>query len=497
MNATRSGMGSCRRWRSVLCLVAACFVAAVQSGAAVTAAPAADDESRTVPVQPALPFPLPPLPPELDPGFYAPPADIVAAKKPGEIIAAREVHLAFYSVIPFNIDAWQLSFRSTNTRDEAIAAVTTVMKPRGDNGGKPRNLLSYQFPQDSNAQYCGASYLLQLASFPASQLGQPDIPGEFVAPLTALGAGWAVTMPDHEGPNSAFAAGPLEGQITLDGIRATENFAPMGLPGKETKVGMAGYSGGAIATDHAAELHASYAPELNIVGAVAGGNQADMSASFRLANNFVTSGLIWTAVLGAAREYPELDAYIQQHMNPVLRPLNPLKNALCLYSMAIFPFMNLEQSLFDTPDPLHNTPLSDVLEKVSLGHAVPDMPIFLYQSNRDEVAPVEPVTRLVQEKYCADPKARVLYVRDNFSEHLILESIGIPRALLWLEDRFNGVPVPAGCDIHEEGSMALDPATWPVWLKAVDNLLAGLLQQPIGSDRASHDSFTDPSRGAR
>ncbi|MGY2061793.1 lipase family protein, partial [Nocardia gipuzkoensis] len=77
---------------------------------------------------------MPPSPPELDPAFYAPPAEVVASKQPGEIIAAREVHLAFYSAVPFNIDAWQLSFRSTNTRGEPIAAVTTVMKPRGDNG---------------------------------------------------------------------------------------------------------------------------------------------------------------------------------------------------------------------------------------------------------------------------------------------------------------------------------------------------------------------------
>ncbi|WP_373293029.1 hypothetical protein [Nocardia jinanensis] len=35
-----------------------------------------------------------PLPPELDPGFYLPPAEAVAARRPGEIIAVRWVNVA-------------------------------------------------------------------------------------------------------------------------------------------------------------------------------------------------------------------------------------------------------------------------------------------------------------------------------------------------------------------------------------------------------------------
>ncbi|ATL72336.1 triacylglycerol lipase [Nocardia terpenica] len=434
---------------------------------------------NTPPVQPALPFPIPPMPPELDPSFYSPPPDVVATKKPGEIIAAREVHLGFYSVVPLSIDAWQLSFRSTNTRDEPIAAVTTVMKPRGDNGGAPRNLLSYEFPEDSNAQYCAPSYVLQQASIPGNITGQFDIPFEFVAPLTALGAGWAVAMPDHEGPDSAFAAGPLGARITLDGIRAVENFAPMGLPGRDTKVGVAGYSGGAIVAGHVSEMRKSYAPEVNIVGVAEGGNQPDLRKTVELANNNLTSALILSGLLGVAREYPELNQYIQQHMNGFGKALIPVKNSLCLYSAGILPFMNLV-GLFDNPNVLYDTVPNEVFDKIRLGHATPDMPMFIYQSNPDWAAPVGPVNTVVNQ-YCRDPSARVQYVRDNFSEHISLEIIGMPRVLLWLKDRFDGVPVRQGCDIHDEGSMALDPATWPVWLQGAGTVLAGVLQQRIGS----------------
>ncbi|WP_082876369.1 lipase family protein [Nocardia pseudobrasiliensis] len=475
MSVTKFRAAPRRRWPLIISLVAASVVAVVQSGVAAA-------DSPPVPVQPALQFPVPPSPPELDPAFYDPPAEVVASKQPGEIIAAREVHLAFYSVIPFNIDAWQLSFRSTNTRGEPIAAVTTVMKPRGDNGGQARNLLSYQFPTDSLAQYCQPSYVMQQASVPGTITGQFDIPFEFVAPLTALGAGWAVNMPDHDGPKTAFGAGPLEGRITLDSIRAAENFAPAGLPGRATKVGIAGYSGGAIATGHAAELHASYAPDLNIVGAIAGGNQPDLRDTIALANNNLGSALIMGGMIGVSREYPELDAYFKQHMNGFGQAMFGWpKNSLCLWGAGILPFVNIV-GLFDSPDPFHDPVPAKVFDAISLGHSTPDMPEFLYQSNPDEFAPVGPVNRLV-DKYCQDPKARVTYVRDNFSEHISLEIVSIARVLTWLKDRFDGVPVPDGCDIHQEGSMALDPASWPVWLQGVNTLLGGLLQQPIGSRR--------------
>lgn len=430
-------------------------------------------------MQPPLPFPIPPSPPEFDPGFYAPPADLVASKQPGEIIAAREVHLAFYSVIPFNFDAWQLSYRSTNTRDEPIAAVTTLMKPRGDNGGAPRPLLSYQFPEDSNAQYCAPSYVLQQASVPGSITGQFDIPFEFVLPLTALGAGWAVALPDNEGPDSAFGAGPLSARITLDGVRAAENFAPMGLT-PQTKVGLAGYSGGAIATGHTAELAASYAPELNIVGASEGGVPADIKAMYRMASGNLGAGLILSGLLGVAREYPELAAYNDQHMRPIGKALAPVKNSLCLYSAALLPFMNLTDGLYDAPNALDDVVPTKVFDAVRMGHAVPKMPMFIFNSNPDWIAPVGPVNTLVDE-YCRDPSAQVHYTRDHFSEHITLEIDSLARVLLWMKDRFDGVPAEPGCSIHDEGSMALDPASWPIWLQGAGTLLAGLLQQPIGS----------------
>ncbi|MBF6202457.1 triacylglycerol lipase, partial [Nocardia cyriacigeorgica] len=70
-----------------------------------------------VAAEPAVtPAPVIPLPPELDPGFYLPPADVVAATAPGAIIAARQVRIADFGLLPVDVDAWQVSYRSNNSR---------------------------------------------------------------------------------------------------------------------------------------------------------------------------------------------------------------------------------------------------------------------------------------------------------------------------------------------------------------------------------------------
>ncbi|MBF6189597.1 lipase family protein [Nocardia implantans] len=440
---------------------------------------AAEPQPDAPVVQPALPFPIPPLPPGFDPAFYRPPAQTYADLAPGQIIAARQVNLANLSLLPVNVDAWQLSYRSTNSRGEAIAAVATVIKPRGYVADRP--LFSYQIAEDSTGNYCMPSYQLQMGSIPATLTGSTLVAAQFLEVQAALAQGWAAVIPDHQGPDSAYAAGPLAGRITLDGIRAAENFAPMQLSGTGTRVGMMGYSGGAIATGWAAELKRAYAPELNVVGAAEGGIPADLSAALRMANGNLSAGLIFAGALGVSREYPQLRRFLDENANGLGRLMIAGKEQLCAsYQAALFPFADNLGML--AKNPFTDPAVVDVLNKTKLGQAVPDMPMLMYQANADWLIPVGPVNELVGT-YAKDPGARVEYIRDHFSEHLTLDPIAAPRALLWLKDRFAGVPVADGVTVTDVGSMTLDPATWQVWGETVGDVLAAAFGQPIGSGR--------------
>ncbi|AQA23084.1 secretory lipase family protein [Rhodococcus sp. MTM3W5.2] len=463
-----------------MCLMAAAAVAgqfALSVPAFAAPAPAGGAGSPQVEVQQAEPPKLP----DVDREFYLPPTEIVASKAPGEIIAARRVDLATLNVIPTNVDAWQLSYRSNNGRGEPIPAVTTVIKPRGDvQDGTPRPLLSFQMAEDSLGNHCAPSYVMRQGALPWLLTGAATSGAQFLEVQAALAQGWAVSVPDHQGQNSSFASGPVAGRITLDGIRAAENFAPMGLDGRSTRVGMIGYSGGSMPTGHAAELRKSYAPELDIVGVAMGGVAADLGALVENANNAAGAGIVLAGVIGVSREDPELAAFIEERINPVGRVLLDAKDNLCVvWNSALAPFLD-NKGFLDGGDPLQNPIVKGALARTAMGRSVPDMPLYIYQSNPDWLVPVPPVNKLV-DTYCKDPSANVAYTRDHFSEHLSLEVAAVPSALLWLRDRFAGVPVQKGCSTTDVGSIALDPRTWPVWQQVVGEEVAGLFGKPLGA----------------
>lgn len=200
-----------------------------------------------------------PLPPQSDP-FYRPPSGF-GSTAPGTILRTREVSAAAFGALPQKVRAWQLLYRTTDTQGAPEATVTTVLEPDAA-ATTPRPLLSYQVAEDSAAPQCAISYQLQQGAGNANIVAQAEI----LLIDAGLQHGWAVTVPDYEGPKSAYVAGRQAGQAVLDGIRATENFTPAGLEGTKTNVGIWGYSGGALASGWAAELQPGYAPELNIKG---------------------------------------------------------------------------------------------------------------------------------------------------------------------------------------------------------------------------------------
>nr|WP_280449855.1 lipase family protein [Nocardia brasiliensis] len=431
-----------------------------------------------MPVEPVRPLPALPPAPGFDPAFYRPAPDRYVELAPGELIAARAVQIATMSVAPLNVDAWQLSYRSNNSREEAIPAVATVLKPRGYVAGRP--LLSFQIPEDSVGDYCAPSYVMQLGSVPGLLSGQPLVPAAMAELVAALQLGWAVVVSDHQGPDSAFAAGPLAGRITLDGIRAAENFEPLELDGTATKVGLMGYSGGSTPTGHAAELHRSYAPELDIVGVAEGGVSPDMRALVDLANGNLGAGIVLTGIIGVGREYPDFAQFLRERINPLGQVILGAKQDLCIaYQSALMPFLNIKGLTTTGADPVLDPVAVATFDKLRMGKSVPTMPMYIYHSNPDWLLPIGPVNTLVDE-YCRDPAARVLYTRDHFSEHLTMDLVGAPGALLWLRDRFAGIPVAPGCVTNDVGSLLLDPITWQVWQSAVGANVAALFGQPIG-----------------
>ncbi|MGJ0118484.1 lipase family protein [Williamsia sp. MIQD14] len=420
-----------------------------------------------------------PPPPELDPAFYAPPSARVAAARPGQILASRRISLAAFSIVPFAVDAWQVSYRSSNTRDEPIASVATLISPRGTGERSHRRLVSWQSAEDSTAQYCAPSYVLQQGSVPGPVSGTVNSSLEVLQIASLLATGSSVVVPDHEGPQSAFAVGPLAGRIVLDGIRAARAFDPLGLA-SDARIGLMGYSGGAIATGWAAELQSTYAPELHVTAAAEGGVPADIRALVDLADGNLGSGLIVGGVIGVSREYPELARFLDRTATPAARALLAVKNPLCVaYQAALLPFLPV-RSLFAVPgDPLDQPVPRKVLGNLRMGRATPAMPLFVYQSHPDWLVPVGPVDTLV-DTYCSRG-GQVDYLRDHFSEHLTLAVAGFLPAMLWMNDRLDGKPARSGCSTTDVGTIAGDPRVRQAFVAQVGDILGAAFQRQLGN----------------
>lgn len=355
-------------------------------------------------------------------------------------------------------------YRTTGAQGQPMATGSLVLVPKIASPRPHRPLVSYQVAEDSLALKCAPSYQLQAGVPPDNLVVQAEV----LLINGLLQHGWAVVVPDYQGPKSAYGAGVQAGQLTLDSIRAAESFAPAKLNGARTEVGMMGYSGGAIATGWAAELQPSYAPELNVKGVVEGGVPADLTVALKTLNGGIFGGYALAGALGAGRAYPELGQLIDSILTPEGKDLAKRFGQSCNMMIVLQGFFKDIKKLSTIPEPFEHPIAKKVLADNKMGQHLPSAPMFVYHSVNDELVPVKPVDDLVKS-YCANG-VRVSYQRDQLSEHIVLVGTGAPLALAWLQDRMNGKPAESGCKTTTHTSMLANPLA----LKTLREYLSGL-----------------------
>lgn len=214
------------------------------------------------------------IPPSEDPWYTAP--DGYEDASPGEVLRNRTALGNLVSMVGSNCSAaYNLLYRTTASQGNATFAVTTVLIPK--KAAATNALLSYQIPYDS-------AYINASPSYALYQGVDNDI-------RVALGKGYYVTVPDYEGPLASFTAGHMSGYATLDAVRATLNAAGMYNLPDDSLYATWGYSGGALATEWAAELQVDYAPELDFAGSAMGGLTPNVSSVLMSINAKAAAGL--------------------------------------------------------------------------------------------------------------------------------------------------------------------------------------------------------------
>jgi hypothetical protein len=381
--------------------------------------------------------------PQNDP-FYTPPSGW-DTEAPGTILNSRPVEVASLGPQAQDADAWQLLYRTTDTDGRPMATVTTVLRPRT---GQVKGLISYQPATDASAPQCAPSYVLRQEA-----PDKYDASLDFMQIDQMLTSGHAISVPDWEGPKGAMFIPRQPGYAALDGVRAAEAFAPLGLSGTDTPVAAMGYSGGSYGTSWVAQTQPTYAPELRLVGVAMGGWTAPIAPYLATLDGGPFSGFLPSLLPGMMRADPVLAAAFDKYLTPAGRALMAAGDSKCVTP-------NVAQHAFVRMDDHLTIPFSRLLEEVQGSLAALDFspdastpPLFLYNAVHDEIVTIAAPDKAVAQ-WCA-AGAPITYTRDQLSEHVSLQMAATTAVLRWIDERLAGQAAPDGCSIRTVQSMAL------------------------------------------
>jgi hypothetical protein len=382
--------------------------------------------------------PQDPVPPAQDP-FYTPPSPLPAGE-PGDVIRSRP---AVFTMDPFGrspyegVTSWQVLYRSETADGRPTAVSGMVLVPtKAWTGQGKRPIVSYAVGTRGLGDACAPSYTLTQGM---------DYEMFFVA--DALSRGWAVAVTDMEGLGTpgqhTYEVGRSQGKAVLNMARAAQRLPDAGLG--TSPIGLWGHSQGGTSSGWAAELAASYAPELDIKGAFAGGVPADLLAVAKGLDGSPFVGLMFMAAVGYDAAYPELD--LEKYLNDNGRELLRKAEHLCLVSVdgigTLAGTLFKKISDYTTSDPLDTPQWQQRLAANKLGSTAPSVPVLQTQAAYDEIIPFAQADTL-HKAWCAKG-ANLTWKTYTFAEHATGMLWSEPDAMAFLGDRFAGKPVTGNC----------------------------------------------------
>ncbi|GAB10369.1 putative lipase [Gordonia araii NBRC 100433] len=362
----------------------------------------------------------------------------LAKRKPGELLARRDVTWPAGLLVTAPISrATQVKFATRDAVGRPSFGTATILVPRDEWRGKgQRPILVNNLPIDSLGAACTAG--MTLAHGMSIATGFTD----FFPPTTqlALARGYTVIVPDHQGPRQSYAEPVVAGHIILDSLRAAANLNTTKF-GK-SRIAMTGYSGGAIATNGAAKLIGSYAPELapRMVGAALGGVPADFQILVGSMNANLATGLFHAATLGIARERPEI-LTMANHAAQWFAT-SPLKNVCVIPAgMAGQTFMPM-QVFSNDPDPFHSPVAYKIYRVTKMADKKAQVPLYIYNGTYEWWIPAAGARNLYRSQCRLGANAAY---REVFGEHGLAAVVGYPEAVMWLDARLQGQPARNEC----------------------------------------------------
>jgi hypothetical protein len=393
----------------------------------------------------------------------------LASIAPGTVLQTRSIHYHVLGV-PTSLKTTQLLYRSTSQTGKPTVNVTSVIQPLSQ--PDKTKVISYQSAYDSLNPNDEPSYAIS----GGLTLGGVVPNVELAVFGLFLADGYTVIVPDTEGQRADFAAGPEYGMNTLDSIRAAFKSPTVELPG-DAKVAMLGYSGGAIATEWAAELAPTYAPDVNgrMIGAAMGGVLVDPAHNLNyVEGTYFWSGVMPVALVGIARAFEvDFTPYLSAYGVKIYHDMRTASIVDVLGRYWGLKWIDLVGPAYPTPEslPLYVT----LANKLIMGTGgTPTIPLFIGQGangylewtpgDKKGIGAGDGVmiagdVRTLARGYCANG-TKVYYEQYNALSHITSVAIWLPNSIAWIKERFADLPAPQNCSSIQPGN-PLEPIPMP------------------------------------
>lgn len=351
--------------------------------------------------------------------FYHLPVADLAEHENGDIL--RRLHVGPPLGEGLGIDIERILYRSTDTHGDPTVVSGYTMTPQAPwPGPGPRPVIAYAPGTSGMADRCAGSAVLGTV-------------GSSPAVLPLLLAGYSVSATDYRGLGTPGGHTYLNrrdaGDALLDVARA-------GVGDSDAPVVVFGYSEGGHAAGAAAELAATYAPELDLRGSYVGAPPADPSRNVdNLDNSPLASALLY-AVDGLINAYPDKAADIRSHLNQRGNDMLDAAQDWCTTDAVTTRTLRSTELTVDgrpLADHLAEEPAASLLAENTVGYIAPTAPVLLSQSISDDTVPIDQ-SRTLRDRWTAAGAVDLTYIEYDIPELPIPGTNHAPGALLAYTD---------------------------------------------------------------
>lgn len=428
------------RLAPVAILGSAALITTLGAGAAHATAP---PSPVPVPLADQLLGSLPPLPlihPASAYAWYTPPNPLPAGQ-PGDIIKSR--------VIPINptvpdAKTIQFMYLSTNQTGHLVPVTGTLLTPAlvPANG----DLIDLSHGTMGLGKNCAPSQ-----GFNPDTIDPRNPDYEALTYQQYLAHGDSIVLTDYLGGGvpvgQEYLVGRSEAYDDLDAAKAAEKLPGTGLSAS-SPVGLSGYSQGGQTAAWADQIAPTYAPSLQIKGAIIDAPPVDMQAQYNQLNGNPTAGagLGLAAIEGAANAFHNTG--LNQDLTAFGQKVFARDNTACV-AEALGTFGTITAGMVTNPDVSTTPAFVADLHQSLLGTMRPTTPAYIYQGSADTVVPPSFGPQLYQD-WCQNSGVSVEFTQLPAQEHLSGNVTGTPAAINWLSNRLAGQPLPTGCTIGQE-----------------------------------------------